>query len=200
MVTPIFCWDTKSTQAKFCFLRIFLNRLKISLETRVSRDAQNVCAFTIVGTVLNLGEEYTHYTYCYINTLFLCFRFFVQAPFPQELGGTLKGFIVKYREQESAVSDFTEVSLPATARQYTLENLKIFTLYGIMVAAVNEKGPGPYTPVYNVTTGERRKLIARFAVMCLVTWPWIESEAGGDFDLIRTSLLFICRSCSSCAN
>ena len=28
-----------------------------------------------------------------------------------------------------------------------------------MVAAVNEKGPGPYTPEYNVTTGEKRKLV-----------------------------------------
>ena len=28
-----------------------------------------------------------------------------------------------------------------------------------MVAAVNEKGPGPFTPEYNVTTGEKRKLV-----------------------------------------
>lgn len=27
------------------------------------------------------------------------------------------------------------------------------------MAAVNEKGPGPYTPEYNVTTGEKRKLV-----------------------------------------
>ena len=103
-------------------------------------------------------RAYSHYTVFQV-TPFLCFLSFVKAPLPQELGGTLKGFIVKYREQESAVSGFTEATLPATARQYTLENLKVFTLYGIKVAAVNEKGPGPYTPVYNVTTGERRKLV-----------------------------------------
>ena len=27
------------------------------------------------------------------------------------------------------------------------------------MAAVDEKGPGPYTPEYNVTTGEKRKLV-----------------------------------------
>lgn len=27
------------------------------------------------------------------------------------------------------------------------------------MAAVNEKGPGPYTPEYNVSTGEKRKLV-----------------------------------------
>ena len=45
---------------KIYFLRIVLNGAKISciskhhrLETRVSREAQKVCAITIVGTVLN---------------------------------------------------------------------------------------------------------------------------------------------------
>ena len=34
--------------------------------------------------------------------------------------------------------------------------------------------------------------IGHFTVVCLVTWPWIGSEAGGDHVLIQTSLLFIC--------
>ena len=42
---------------KFCFPRIVLNHAKISpnhpLETRVSRDAQNVCTVTKVGTIYN---------------------------------------------------------------------------------------------------------------------------------------------------
>ena len=28
--------------------------------------------------------------------------------------------------------------------------------------------------------------IAHFTVVCLVTWPWIVSEAGGDLVLIQT--------------
>ena len=67
---------------------------------------------------------------------------------------------MKYREQDAGISSFIEISLPASARQHTLERLKVFTRYGIKVAAVNDKGPGPYTPVYNVTTGEKRKLVA----------------------------------------
>ena len=43
-------------------------------------------------------------------------------------------------------------------------------------------------------------VIAHFTVVCLVTWPWSGSEAGGDRVLIQASLLFICRSCCSYAN
>ena len=35
-----------------------------------------------------------------------------------------------------------------------------------------------------------RNQIAHFSVVCLVSWPWIESEAGFDLVLIETSLLF----------
>ena len=36
-------------------------------------------------------------------------------------------------------------------------------------------------------------LIDHFTVVCLVTWPLNESEAGVDLVLIETSLLFICK-------
>jgi len=81
-----------------------------------------------------------------------------KAPFPQELGGTLQGFIVKHREQSSASSGFSEARLDANTRQHILNNLKVFTVYEVQVAAVNDKGPGPYTPLYRATTGEKRKL------------------------------------------
>lgn len=64
---------------------------------------------------------------------------------------------MKYREQIAGASGFTEINLPADARQHALQNLKVFARYGIKVAAKNEKGPGPFTPVYDVTTGEKRK-------------------------------------------
>ena len=35
--------------------------------------------------------------------------------------------------------------------------------------------------------------IGHFAVVCLVTWPWMVSEAGVDLVLIETSLLFKCK-------
>ena len=49
--------------------------------------------------------------------------------------------------------------------------------------------------------GERMNgAIGHFTGVCLVTWPEIGREAGGDLVLIQTSLLFICRSCCSYAN
>ena len=57
---PIFSFWIPMVPTKIYFLRIVLNRAKISLfvsitdkKTRVSRDEQNVCAVTIVGTALN---------------------------------------------------------------------------------------------------------------------------------------------------
>ena len=41
--------------------------------------------------------------------------------------------------------------------------------------------------------GITERQIGHFTVMCFVTWPWIESEAGGDLVLIQTSLFFICK-------
>ena len=32
-----------------------------------------------------------------------------------------------------------------------------------------------------------------FAIVCLVTWPLNESEAGGDLVMIETSLLLLCK-------
>lgn len=61
---------------------------------------------------------------------------------------------------------FSEVSLDANSRNHKLERLKVFTVYEIKVAAVNEKGPGPYSPLYRVTTGEKRK----YDVRCKHFW------------------------------
>ena len=38
--------------------------------------------------------------------------------------------------------------------------------------------------------------VGHFTVVSLVTWPWSGSEAGVDLVLIKTLLLFICKSCS----
>lgn len=65
---------------------------------------------------------------------------------------------MKHREQSSAISGFSEARLDANARQHVLKNLKVFTVYEVKVAAVNDKGPGPYTPLYRATTGEKREL------------------------------------------
>ena len=43
------------------------------------------------------------------------------------------------------------------------------------------------------TWHENVKIIVHFTVVCLVTWPMNESEAGVDLVLIETSLLFLCK-------
>ena len=56
---PQFSFEIPKAFAKFCFLRIVLTAQNIPVlvgtthrKPRVSRDAQNVCAVTILGTVL----------------------------------------------------------------------------------------------------------------------------------------------------
>ena len=66
---------------------------------------------------------------------------------------------MKHRRQ-NASSAFSEVRLDANTRQHVITNLKVLTVYEVKLAAVNEKGPGPYTPVYRATTGEKRKFDA----------------------------------------
>ena len=44
------------------------------------------------------------------------------------------------------------------------------------------------------------KSIAHFTVVCLVTWPLSGIEAGVDLVLVKTLLLFTCKSCYSHAN
>ena len=44
----------------------------------------------------------------------------------------------------------------------------------------------------NVLCGLVTTLITHFTVVCLVTWPLSESEAGGDLALIQTFLPFVC--------
>ena len=43
-------------------------------------------------------------------------------------------------------------------------------------------------------------LIVHFTIVCLVSWPLSGSEAGVDLVLIKTLLLFTCKSCCCHAN
>ena len=67
----------------------------------------------------------------------------------------------------------------------------------LLVLVLAPRGFSPDTPVF---LSPQKPTIAHFTVVCLVTWPWSGSEAGGDRVLIQTSVLFICRSCRSYAN
>lgn len=114
---------------------------------------------------------------------------------------------MKYRQQSSASSGFSEARLDANTRQHVLKNLKVFTVYEVKVAAVNDKGTGPYTPLYSATTGEKRKpnvwivlsfswyassCVFRVSIMvyfCMQI-PGIDWCLGSDF--VQTVLQFYC--------
>ena len=50
---------------------------------------------------------------------------------------------------------------------------------------------GAYKPDESTDTGKCNRPFCSF--FCLVTWPLNESEAGGDIDLIETSLFLLCQ-------
>ena len=45
----------------------------------------------------------------------------------------------------------------------------------------------------SVESEVKKERLVHFTVVCLVTWPMNESEAGVDLVLIETSLLFLCK-------
>ena len=62
------------------------------------------------------------------------------------------------------------------------------------------KGCSYKCAVIGYYSGPNFLAIVHFTVVCLVTWPLSGSEAGVDLVLIKTLLLFICKSCCSHAN
>ncbi|XP_048575611.1 protein sidekick-2-like isoform X2 [Nematostella vectensis] len=74
------------------------------------------------------------------------------APLPDEVGGTMQGFKLKYRKASD--SNYLQISLGASQRSYTITGLEVFTKYHVTMAVVNEKGEGVYTPDIPATTGE----------------------------------------------
>ena len=96
---------------KFCFLRIVLNRAKYPcisrhhpLETRVSREAQNVCAVTKVGTVLNshsslFFRQYFFYEGCGLlsNRIVMCWTSFAMRMY--HFSSNLRKCLLFYRRR-----------------------------------------------------------------------------------------------------
>ena len=119
------------------------------------------------------------------------------------LPGNLFGFTYKF--------SFKHIYMQASAR-FTLNLLKVYTNIPVQVPVVLKQILHYYQHIgiigktFLEHTGLAYKLavffksvrklthkIAHFTVVCLLTWPWIRSEAGGDLVLIQTSLLFICK-------
>ncbi|KAK3726626.1 hypothetical protein QZH41_012276 [Actinostola sp. cb2023] len=75
------------------------------------------------------------------------------APSPAEIGGTLQGFIIKYKKKGTS-HFFALPQLSSSVRKYVINGFEVFTTYYIVIAVVNEKGAGKFTPELPGTTGE----------------------------------------------
>ena len=88
------------------------------------------------------------------------------------------------------LNPYIKLSLQSWLSNYT----KKFEIKGIVESFMTTKCQRP-NHLLKATSQSKFcfSLIGHFTVVCLVTWPWIGSEAGGDLVLIQTSLFFICK-------
>lgn len=83
----------------------------------------------------------------------LCF----QAPRKELQNGVIRGYQIGYRENgPGSNGQYSIVEMKATgdSEVYTLDNLKKFAQYGVVVQAFNRAGTGPSSSEINATTLE----------------------------------------------
>lgn len=80
-----------------------------------------------------------------------------QAPKKELQNGVIRGYQIGYRENSPGSSgQYSIVEMKATgdSEVYTLDNLKKFAQYGVVVQAFNRAGTGPSSSEINATTLE----------------------------------------------
>lgn len=88
--------------------------------------------------------------------------YFFQAPKKELQNGVIRGYQIGYRENgPGSNGQYSIVEMKATgdSEVYTLDNLKKFAQYGVVVQAFNRAGTGPSSTEINATTledGKRR--------------------------------------------
>lgn len=84
-------------------------------------------------------------------------RSIVQAPRKELQNGVIRGYQIGYRENgPGSNGQYSIVEMKATgdSEVYTLDNLKKFAQYGVVVQAFNRAGTGPSSSEINATTLE----------------------------------------------
>lgn len=94
----------------------------------------------------------------------MCCQFFncclfcdLQAPRKELQNGVIRGYQIGYRENgPGSNGQYSIVEMKATgdSEVYTLDNLKKFAQYGVVVQAFNRAGTGPSSSEINATTLE----------------------------------------------
>lgn len=85
---------------------------------------------------------------------------FSQAPKKELQNGVIRGYQIGYRENgPGSNGQYSIVEMKATgdSEVYTLDNLKKFAQYGVVVQAFNRAGTGPSSTEINATTLEDGK-------------------------------------------
>lgn len=83
-----------------------------------------------------------------------------QAPKKELQNGVIRGYQIGYRENSPGSNgQYSIVEMKATgdSEVYTLDNLKKFAQYGVVVQAFNRAGTGPSSSEINATTLEDGK-------------------------------------------
>lgn len=84
----------------------------------------------------------------------------LQAPKKELQNGVIRGYQIGYRENgPGSNGQYSIVEMKATgdSEVYTLDNLKKFAQYGVVVQAFNRAGTGPSSSEINATTLEDGK-------------------------------------------
>lgn len=84
-------------------------------------------------------------------------RRLIQAPRKELQNGVIRGYQIGYRENgPGSNGQYSIVEMKATgdSEVYTLDNLKKFAQYGVVVQAFNRAGTGPSSSEINATTLE----------------------------------------------
>lgn len=87
-------------------------------------------------------------------------HFILQAPRKELQNGVIRGYQIGYRENgPGSNGQYSIVEMKATgdSEVYTLDNLKKFAQYGVVVQAFNRAGTGPSSSEINATTLEDGK-------------------------------------------
>lgn len=94
----------------------------------------------------------------------------IQAPKKELQNGVIRGYQIGYRENgPGSNGQYSIVEMKATgdSEVYTLDNLKKFAQYGVVVQAFNRAGTGPSSSEINATTLEDgTKYVCLFVFKC----------------------------------
>lgn len=131
---------------------------KISTTTNFQSFQAMACQIFISGIYLH--AEFFFIRSTHLTAPFTFCIYSLQAPKKELQNGVIRGYQIGYRENgPGSNGQYSIVEMKATgdSEVYTLDNLKKFAQYGVVVQAFNRAGTGPSSTEINATTLEDGK-------------------------------------------